>query len=169
MKTQLIIFLMLILLSITSCQRYGNIHSVTDPRFSSVKYQKICVEIEDFDLSTSIEFELDVVDYLAEFDCSAASSAKLMPPTRKWSDENKRQFLMQNGFDGYLVFIRTSTDISLRYDHKYIVKYDCILFDVDSGEKAWLLELTFMTKYPDQPPNIEIGDVIVALENEGRI
>jgi PBP1b-binding outer membrane lipoprotein LpoB len=104
-------FNLLIVISIamllSSCMRYGQtIPSVTDPAFRGVDFSKFCVEIQDYDLESSIMFESNLVEEIRNYNSVAGSSVRMMPPTRDWSEKKKYDFLRKNRFDAYLVITR---------------------------------------------------------------
>jgi hypothetical protein len=106
-----IVFTLLMVIGITSCMRYGSeIPSVTDPAFLGKVYNKYCVRINGEDINSSIRFENFVVDEIKGYDCIAASSIKMMPPTRTWTDKMQEDFLKNNKFDGLLVFEKSIID-----------------------------------------------------------
>jgi hypothetical protein len=103
MKKVLLCMVLLILALLLCAFTSSNIVSVKDPSFSGMTFDKILIVVSINDLNFKDLFESTVQSKLLKNGINSLTSVKVIPPIRKYSEDEITEILNKNEIQGVLI------------------------------------------------------------------
>ena len=85
--------------------------SFKDPAYARTTFRRIAIVADVRDLELRHRFESAMAATFGRWGIAAVESYRIIPPTRSWSPQERRQAMASNGVDGYLVVALDTSDM----------------------------------------------------------